>query len=41
MATADLNGDNWVDTADMALYLQGVRPASDAGDPASSHNSAE
>ena len=30
---ADLNRDGWVDTADMALWMQGVRPERDAGDP--------
>jgi hypothetical protein len=35
LAVADLNGDGWVDTTDMSLYLQGIR-SNPAGDPADS-----
>ena len=41
LALADLNRDGWVDTADMALWMQGVRPEGDAGDANDGGNSAE
>ena len=41
IAMADLNRDGWVDTADMALWMQGVRPEADAGDANDGGNSAE
>jgi hypothetical protein len=41
LATADLNGDGWVDTTDMELWMQGVRPSQGAGDAGSGGNSAE
>jgi hypothetical protein len=41
LAMADLNRDGWVDTADMALWMQGVRPEGDAGDASSGGNAAE
>jgi hypothetical protein len=41
LAMADLNRDGWVDTADMALWMQGVRPEGDAGDANSGGNAAE
>jgi hypothetical protein len=41
LAIADLNGDGWVDTHDMSLWLQGVRPQGDAGDSAAGGNSSE
>ena len=41
LAMADLNRDGWVDTADMALWMQGVRPEGDAGDANDGGNSAE
>jgi hypothetical protein len=41
LAMADLNADGWVDTRDIGLWLQGVRPAQDAGSAASGGSSAE
>jgi len=41
LACADLNRDGWVDTDDIALWMQGARPEQDAGDPGSGGNAAE
>jgi hypothetical protein len=41
IAMADLNRDGWVDTTDMALWMQGVRPEGDAGDANDGDNTAE
>jgi hypothetical protein len=41
LACADLNRDGWVDTGDIALWMQGARPGQDAGDPGSGGNAAE
>jgi hypothetical protein len=41
LAIADLNRDGWVDTGDMALWMQGVRPESEAGDSSESGSVAE
>ena len=41
LAVADLNRDGWLDTADIALWMQGARPAEHAGDPASDGPAAE
>ena len=41
LAMADLNRDGWVDTTDMALWMQGVRPEADAGDSNDGDNAAE
>jgi len=38
---ADLNGDGWVDTRDIGLWLQGVRPSEAAGDARNGGNAAE
>jgi hypothetical protein len=41
LAMADLNADGWVDTRDIGLWLQGVRPGQDAGSAGSGGNAAE
>jgi hypothetical protein len=41
LAAADLNGDGWLDTGDIALWMRGVRPGAAAADPISSGNSTE
>ena len=41
MVPLDLDGDGWLDTDDIALWMQGVRPKTDAGSASSAGNSAE
>ena len=41
LVIADLNRDGWVDTADMALWMQGIRPEHDAGDAGNGDDSTE
>ncbi|MBX3355727.1 MAG: hypothetical protein KF724_08515 [Phycisphaeraceae bacterium] len=41
LAIADLNGDGWVDSTDIALFMQGVRPKTPAGRPLQSKPVAE
>jgi hypothetical protein len=41
MVPLDLNGDGWLDTEDMTLWMQGVRPQMGAGSASSAGNSAE
>ncbi len=41
LVAADINGDGWVDTSDIALWMQGVRPDTDAGDASSGGSAAE
>ena len=40
-ARSNFNGDAFVNTTDMALWMQGVRPEGDAGDANEGGNSAE
>jgi hypothetical protein len=41
MIPLDLNSDGWLDTEDMALWMQGIRPAGDAGSAGAAGRSAE
>jgi hypothetical protein len=41
LAIADLNGDGWVDGSDMAMWVQGSRPESDAGAPSGASSGSE
>lgn len=41
LAMGDLNRDGWLDTDDVALWLQGVRPEGHAGDPSSAQHASE
>lgn len=41
LSVADLNGDGWVDLADMALWAGGVRPEEHAGEAGESQSASE